>query len=622
MALPESIVPLTRLYAASPDPTFVVEAATSRVLWVNPAFGAVTGLRDDVIIGRDLSCLRPDTPTAKGDWLPGATASRRGIAGRFDIPCRRMDGSPLIIDITFLPVPEDHGGPRYVLGAARDVTASRQLTREIQTSERRFHDFAETASDWFWETDAQLRFTWLTLPDDATETSVVGRTFRQTGPIVEEAVLAAHEAEMLARRPFRNFVFARRRADGSLRYLSSSGKPVFDEAGAFLGYRGCAQDVTATFEMERRLLSAIEAMRDGLILFDRDDRVVLHNTKYLDLYPHMRKVPTIVGMRFDELLRLGLGTDAVDKEAMSDPEAWIPTRVAMHLNPPAEPYERQMADGRWILVHERRTADGGIVGIRTDITRLKQAEIDAKSAHAMAEAHSRAKSDFLANMSHELRTPLNAIIGFSETMSHELLGPIGSLRYREYAEDIRRSGAYLLDLIGDILDLSRIEAGKRELAPEPFAFGELSVEVLRMMRETALRAKVEFVTEIDQALPTVHLDRRAIRQILLNLLSNAVKFSPPGGRVWLAARQDRGGFVFSVTDEGPGIPADRLAGLARPFVQVENVMSRRQPGSGLGLAISRSLAELHGGTLAIESRVGHGTTVRVRLPVAVAAAAA
>jgi len=620
-AHPDSILPLIRLYAASPDPTFIVESASSHVFWVNPAFCAATGLAEAEVVGRDLSCLRPDTPTARDDWRPGALAAREGRPGRFDIPCRRMDGSPLIIDITFLPIMEADGSQRFVIGAARDVTRTRQLTREIQEREKRFQDFAEIASDWFWELDESLRFSWVSVPGIPVS-AYAGKTFRETQPIMAEAVLAAHEDDLAHRRPFRNLAFARLTPDGTQRFLSSSGRPVFDETGRFRGYRGCAQDITANLETERRLLSAIESMRDGLILFDRDDRVVLHNTKYLDLYPYARQLPGIIGLRFEELLRQALQSQSKDVQAAHDPEAWVARRVARHLDPPAEPYEVQLSDGRWLLVHERRTAEGGIVGIRSDITRMKRAELDAKSAHAMAEAHNRAKSDFLANMSHELRTPLNAIIGFSETMSHELLGPIGSVRYREYAEDIRKSGAYLLDLIGDILDLSRIEAGKRELSAETFVFAELGTEVLRMMRETAMRAKVSFASGIDPGLPAVTLDRRAVRQILLNLLSNAIKFSPAGGTVRLTAAEEHGGFTFAVADEGPGIPADRVSSLAQPFVQVENVMNRRLPGSGLGLAISRSLAELHGGSLRIDSVLGQGTRVSIHLPLAVAAAAA
>jgi two-component system cell cycle sensor histidine kinase PleC len=230
-----------------------------------------------------------------------------------------------------------------------------------------------------------------------------------------------------------------------------------------------------------------------------------------------------------------------------------------------------------------------------------------------AEAANRSKSEFLANMSHELRTPLNAVIGFSEVMQAEMFGPIGSAKYLEYAKDIHKSGQFLLDVINDILDMSKIEAGRIQLETETFAFTPVTDEILRLVAPRAYEGKVTVSREIQPDLSLV-ADRRAVKQVLINILSNAVKFTPESGSVTLAASRDNTGVVIRIKDTGIGIPARDIEKLGRPFEQVENQFTKSKGGSGLGLAISKSLVELHGGTLRIESSPGQGTEVIVRLP--------
>ncbi|MCC2111182.1 MAG: HAMP domain-containing histidine kinase, partial [Hyphomicrobiales bacterium] len=220
----------------------------------------------------------------------------------------------------------------------------------------------------------------------------------------------------------------------------------------------------------------------------------------------------------------------------------------------------------------------------------------------------------LANISHELRTPLNAVIGFSEIMETGMFGPLGSDKYTEYCQDIHHSGQYLLGVINDILDMSKIEAGRLELDIEPMDIDEIIADVVRIIRAQAEKHKIEFVTEIATGLE-LSGDRRADKQIMLNLLSNAVKFTPLGGRITVRARAVRHGVNFTIEDTGIGIPKHALKKLGRPFEQVQNQMTKNHKGSGLGLAIARSLTSLHGGAMKIRSREGVGTIVSVRLPV-------
>jgi two-component system cell cycle sensor histidine kinase PleC len=216
-------------------------------------------------------------------------------------------------------------------------------------------------------------------------------------------------------------------------------------------------------------------------------------------------------------------------------------------------------------------------------------------------------------MSHELRTPLNAIIGFSEIMESGMFGPLGAEKYTEYCRDIRESGEYLLDVINDILDMSKIEAGGIRLAPEPVELEPILADCQRVVSTRASEKHLHLHAQIDPDLVLV-ADRRALKQIALNLLSNAVKFTPDGGAVTVYGRCRGGMATIAIQDNGIGIPKTALHKLGRPFEQVESQLTKKYQGSGLGLAIAKSLAEMHGGDMHIRSTLGKGTIVIVRLP--------
>ena len=249
------------------------------------------------------------------------------------------------------------------------------------------------------------------------------------------------------------------------------------------------------------------------------------------------------------------------------------------------------------------------------IASLREANIQSMAAQERAMTANKAKSEFLANMSHELRTPLNAVIGFSEIMREQMFGPLGHNRYREYSGLIHSAGTHLLGLINDVLDMSKIEAGKLELHPEQFDLKTVIGECVDLMAERAGAAKVDLATDISDAALPLFADRRAMNQILLNLLSNAVKFTLPGGRICIRAATRGSRMIFSVEDNGVGIAAADLHRLGKPFVQVRNQAGILHTGTGLGLALVRALAEKHQGSMRIESEETVGTTVTVELPV-------
>ena len=272
----------------------------------------------------------------------------------------------------------------------------------------------------------------------------------------------------------------------------------------------------------------------------------------------------------------------------------------------------------WVSTRKSRyqAPDGTmyVVGTISDGTRQRQSEIELRSAKIAAEGANQAKSFFLANMSHELRTPLNAIIGFSEIICSELFGGIKP-KYRDYAKDIFESGTHLLNLINDILDLSKIDAGKFELHEESCDLDEAIRQALVFVRESMQEAGIALQENSVAGLPALRADARAIKQIITNLVSNAVKFTPRGGRIIVGAVLDRdNALVLTVRDTGIGMDPQSIPLALTPFRQIDSALDRRYQGSGLGLPLAKGLLSLHGGTLEIESALGQGTTVAARFP--------
>ena len=377
---------------------------------------------------------------------------------------------------------------------ARQFRRLQRAAEELRASERRTRDYARTASEWFWEQDADLRFTWISQESpiqNPFDQSYVGQTrWDLVGAVPTEPHWAAHRADQEARRPFRDFVYQRVGNDGRLHHVAISGMPVFDDDGRFLGYRGTGRDATATVEAAAEL---------------------------------------------------------------------------------------------------RRARD-------------------------LAEAGSRVKSEFLASMTHELRTPLNAIIGFAELIRDQPFGPVGG-QYVDYAKEIHASGHHLLAVINDVLDMSKIEAGRYDLSDESLDLGDMAATCCAVLAPRAEESQVRLLREPTLQGVAVRADRRAVRQVLLNVLSNAVKFTPAGGSVTMSAEITSGGdLVLIVSDTGIGIDAAAMRHLFEPFQQADSSITRRFGGTGLGLSISRRLMTLHGGTLALDSALGKGTTVRIVFP--------
>jgi two-component system, cell cycle sensor histidine kinase PleC len=419
-----------------------------------------------------------------------------------------------------------------------------------------------------------------------------------------------------------------------------------DEPGFHL--LGIAVDITEqkamaeqTAAADVRLRDAIETIPEAFVLWDADNRLVLCNSNFQALHD-LPDEAIAAGMPYDEIVAAGrkpqLRARAAGEHAAGEGES----------DPGARTFEAQLDDGRWLHISERRTKDGGYVSVGTDITTIKRHEArlidseqrliatvaDLRSSQQALEFQARqladlaekygeektraedanqAKSKFLANMSHELRTPLNAIIGFSEIMEAGMFGPLGAAKYDEYCRDIRRSGQFLLEVINDVLDMSKIEAGRIKLDFEEVEIEQVVADAVRVVSGRAQAKRLALVCELAPGI-RLRADKRAVKQIALNLLSNAVKFTPDGGRVRVRARAWGGSVALVFEDTGIGIPKQAVNKLGRPFEQVESLLTKTHQGSGLGLAIAKSLTELHGGAMRIRSTLDRGTTVMLRFP--------
>lgn len=397
------------------------------------------------------------------------------------------------------------------------------------------------------------------------------------------------------------WVISRRYSVSILRQIQSD-----DRIEQLLTARGSESTIQA------RLEAALESMSEALAVFDADDRLVICNRRFMG-EQRAGQAKDLVGIHFDELVARDIPNagivNAIGREA-----EYVAERIAYHKRCQGS-FEIQLSDGRILQVRDRRTSDGGTVIVQTDITAYRRAEEDLRAAKEKAERANRAKSELLANTSHELRTPLNAIIGFSQVMEDELFGSLGNPRYCGYAKDIRQSGEYLISVINDLLDLSKIEAGRQDPENEAVDLAEIVNNAVKVTHERAESVDLSVRQRISRDLPRVWADRRMVQQIVLNLLSNAVKFTPAGGTVTICAEPAQaGGLLVEVSDTGIGMTVEDLERAFEPFGRARGALVRNAEGSGLGLPLSRSLAKLQGAALDVESTPGKGTTARLYFP--------
>lgn len=498
----------------------------------------------------------------------------------------------------------------------------------LRDSEARFRDFANVSSDWFWETDADLRFSFFSEQfEQATGVSpdeLLGKTREEI--VLTEAdpeEWANHIDDLKNQRAFQNYVVPRTHPDGRVVWASVSGKPVYDNAGKFLGYRGTGSNITERKNTELELLrnqhqlkTAVDFAKLGYWEWDEEQDCATYYTddliEILDIDPAY-----FVGGRLD---------GDKDREHIHPDDLKYYSFISKFSDGQEDRYDikyrsvRRNGEIRYCReIGEAIRDDSGKIirsfGTVQDITDLVLKEKALEQALIDAERANQSKSEFLATMSHEFRTPLNAILGFSEMIGAQFFGPLGSEKYEEYLNDIRVSGKHMLALVNDVLDLAAIEAGKQQILIEPISLKKFLKDCNRNLEPAAKAAKISLSLRMPDEDLILHADKRSVYQIMLNLLSNAIKFTEPAGEIIVYAHQEENSIVIEVQDTGVGIPADRLSSVTDPFSQSHADPHRTQEGTGLGLSIVASLVNTLGGSLTIESAVGHGTTVTVSFPV-------
>ena len=365
---------------------------------------------------------------------------------------------------------------------------------------------------------------------------------------------------------------------------------------------------------EARLRDALAVISEAFALYDSEGRLITCNQKFRDLYGYTEEEAR-PGVHFRELGKIDVERgNVVIGDDQGGGEAYL-ERKAEYRRRLEGSFIVKLRDGRWLNTTDRRTTEGGFVSIQSDITELKQAEEAMAVAKRQAEIANQAKSEFLANMSHELRTPLNSILGFSELVAQPGFAQAEPEKVQDYAEMIHRAGSLLLDLINDVLDLSKIEAGQAKLQEEEVEVATVLRQCMALVKPKADRIGLTMTLDVAEYLPPLSADPRYVKQVVLNLLSNAVKFTPEDGRIEISVSLEvGGGLSIAISDSGIGIAPEDIESVLQPFGQVAESYQRAHEGTGLGLPICASLMNLHGGRLDMTSEPGKGTTVTARFP--------
>jgi|GEM_PF-509142 len=608
----------------------VVKDTDLRVVATNQTFATATGhdhLAD--ILGKteaEIFGVDPDSEPVRTSMADDrrAQALPRGQAIERDAPVECPDGEVRHLLTRKYPLYDDKG---VLLGTGTisvDFTERKRLETELAASEQRFRDVVETLSDWVWEVDATGRMIYCS----AQVQEVLGYTPEEIVghyPVdfVDDESLSTFQAVVHAARagktPIRDLEHWVRTRDGQRVCVIANGVPILDSASQLVGFRGANSDITRRKLMEDSLIlrdRALAATANGIAITRADgDRPVVYCNPAFE---------RITGFTSDDVLGLNLRflhRDDIDQAPLHELRGLLDTGFA-DCDSFTGLVRNYRKDGSlfWnrlsvapVRDHAGQTTH--FVGVQEDVSDLKQRELELQEAREQADRANRAKSDFLAKMSHELRTPLNAVIGFSEVMKEELFGPLGSAHYKDYVEHIHVSGHYLLALINDILDMSKIEAGRMELNETVVRLRDVLPTVLAVCQDSAAKRNLTVSVDGVEDLPTFWADVRAVKQMILNLISNAIKFTPEGGSIVISGGHDADGTLsVSVSDTGVGIAESEQARVMEPFQQSKASLQAAEPGSGLGLALVRAMIELHRGTISLVSREGQGTTVTLRFP--------
>ncbi len=530
---------------------------------------------------------------------------------------RRKDGTVLIGELTLAPLLDPDGEAISLVGVIRDITERKAAEDAIRESEDKYRTLFETIQDGIVVTDLDGRIERVN-PGFADMVGYSAEelkhlTARDLTPERWQSLTRQVVDQVMSRGFSDEFEKEYLRSDGTTFPASVKSWHVFDKNDEPVNRLTIIRDITekkSEEEANNRQMAIIEETSDlvamtnceGQILYlNRAGREMLgiesdadiKNYNLLDFHPKPSK---------GSIVKEGLPAVARDGIWRGETEFMGPDG-------------RRISTSQLILAH--KGSDGEIEYYSTiarDMTERSESMAELRREKEKAEIANRAKTEFLANMSHELRTPLNAIIGFSKMMQDRLFGDLGAPQYEEYATSIHDSGAHLLGIINDILDLSKIEAGKFELDEYPIEIGAVVEWCLNTVKPRAQEARQKLTADLPDCLPSLMGDERVVRQVILNLLSNSVKFTPEEGSIDIRVTHNDDGLAITVSDTGIGIPKDKLEHVFDPFGQADGTLSRQYGGTGLGLSITKSLVEMHDGTIDLQSEVDVGTSVTLRFP--------
>ncbi len=537
----------------------------------------------------------------------------------------------------------------------RDISERQQAREDLIASEQMFRDFAEASSDWFWETDEQHRIIRLTgfssRAAHIQKDELLGRSRMELMKHAPKEVFEQHIQDLNAHRPFRDLEYELEMPN-STSLVSINGKPIFSPEGEFMGYRGCARDITeqrktdeSLQKIESQLRTAISSTNEGIALFDANDQLVLFNDRAKALYSSISDIVQL-GCHYNDMAHALIERGAFKLDM--DAQRWLEHQTNRETRFSTKHNIVRTCNDRYIRAMEYPTPEGGTVGIYSDVTETILLENSLRTEKERAEQASQAKSEFLANMSHEIRTPMNAIIGLSHLalQDHQLTSD-----QREYLEKIHHSSNHLLGILNDILDFSKIEAGKLTLHQHSFDFNHLVQQISTFIQPACKEKLLDFYWDIGPDIPKrLGGDLLRLGQVLTNLAGNAVKFTQQGAvtirirsqnpnqdkRISSTAQIEQSSALreqqdqtqqvqennrlqlkIEVIDAGIGIAQEQQQQLFAPFTQADASITRHYGGTGLGLAISHQLIELMGGSLKLQSRPGRGSCFSFSIPLSI-----
>lgn len=510
----------------------------------------------------------------------------------------------------------------YTKELETEIAKQNETETKLRKSQERFRDVAEIASDWIWEMDENLRFSYFSDRFEAvtgeSPINILGKTRREVGADdADDTKWALHIDDLEAHRPFKDFVYTHERPDGTECHWSICGKPVFDSDDKFLGYRGTGTELTAQIEASRRaeaaqvrLEESIEAMSEGFALFDADDVLVLCNRNHHANFEGLETIHPL-GMKFEDIMKAFAEADRYQPEEESI-ESFLERRYAHH-KVGSGAMEVPLAGGRWLLVHEYRTYDGGTLTLSLDITEAKQAHLELLRAKRNAEEANRTKTEFLNLVSHDLRTPLTSICSFAEILNDN---PQATQEERErFLGIISEEGARLTRLINDLLDFAKIDSGSMKWIIEDVSLNEVVGAATDSMNAAFRKREVDVEIQMPDKPFIVRGDRDRLIQVVVNLLSNACKFAPSGvGKVYVTLEPQDGHVCLSVADNGPGLAPEHHDAVFEDFRQIQAKDTVHPKGTGLGLAICKKIVEHLGGSIWVESLLGQGATFWLKFP--------